>query len=210
MARLPLVLSAYNPARTAVAERGGREKPSSICTFCTLETGRVAETLLVAGDDAKSVSATACPLCALSHHLGDDTIDQDALLIWLPETSQSVLNLLVRHIHMVCVAHGDSPRLEDATRPAAAERVRAGRQSYLALQDRSSAAASRLGTSSPRRLGEALTQFDATNYARRHEILAGARLLSTGKLHRGGDNVYSGLVQAWIGGSNFLEGARRS
>ena len=210
MARLPLVLSAYNPARTAVADQGGREKAPSVCTFCTLETGPAVETLLVAQTDAKSVSATACPLCALSHHLSDDTIDRDALLIWLPETSQSVLNLVVRNIHMVCVAHGDSPRLEDAGSSAATERVRAGRQSYLALQERSTAAASRLGTSSPRLLGEALVQLNATDYGRRHELLAGARLLSTGQLHRGGDNIYPGLIQTWSAGRTLLEEVRRS
>ena len=130
-------------------------------------------------------------------------------MIWLPETTQGVLNLLVRHIHMLCVAHGDSPRFVDVSRPAASGRVRAGRQSYLALHERSAAAASRLGSSSPGLIGQALRQLEPADYERRNQLLAGARLLSSGQLHRGGDDIYPGLLQAWSVGHALNEETSR-
>ena len=209
MARFPLVLSASIPARSAGAEKGERAAGPLSCHFCTLDAGPNPATLTVAEASAKPGSVTACPLCALSHQLGEDTIDQDATLIWLPEMSQGVLNLLVRHIHMVCAAHGDSHRLSDVARPAASARVRAARISYRALQDRSAAAASRLGTASPNLLGVALLQFTAADYERRHALLAGARLLPAGRLSRGGEDSYPGLLHSWTANTSLIEEARR-
>lgn len=209
MARLPLVLSVTSPARSAGSGEGERGKGPFTCHFCTLDAGRAPESLMAAEAGEAPVSAIACPLCALSHRLGDDTIDQDAVVIWLPETTQGVLNLLVRHIHMLCVAHGDSPRFSNVSRPAASGRVRAARQSYLALYERSAAAASRLGTSSPVLVGQALRQLAPADYERRNELLAGARLLSAGQLHRGGDDIYPGLLQTWSGAHALNEETSR-
>ena len=209
MARFPLVLSASSLARSPGADKGERAAGALFCHFCTLDAGPSPETLVVAEAGAQPGSVTACPLCALSHQLGEDTIDQDAVLIWLPEMTQGVLNLLVRHIHMVCAAHGDSHRLADVTRPAASTRVRAARLSYLALHDRSAAAASRLGTTSPALLGDALLQLTPADYERRHALLAGARLLSAGRLSRGGEDSYPGLLHSWTADTALTEEARR-
>ena len=209
MARFPLILSSSIPVRTAGAEKGKRAAGPLSCHFCTLSAGPNPETLVVTVAGAQRASVTACPLCALSHQLGDDTIDQDAVLIWLPEMSQGVLNLLVRYIHLVCAAHGDSHRLSDAARPSASARVRAARLSYLALQDRSGAAASRLGTASPALLGNALLQLNPADYERRHALLSGTRLLFAGRLSRGGEDSYPGLLHSWTADTALIEEARR-
>lgn len=209
MARFPLVLSANTPARNSGAEKGGRAAGPQTCYFCTLEAGPSPATLVVTEVGAEPCSVTACPICALSHQLGEATIDQDAVLIWLPEMTQGVLNLLVRHIHMVCAAHGDSHRLADAKRPAASARVRAARLSYLALQNRKDAASSRLGTASPALLGNALLQLAPADYERRYVLLAGARLLSAGRLSGGGEDSYPGLLHSWTADTALIEEARR-
>jgi hypothetical protein len=48
-----------------------------------------------------------------------------------------------------------------------------------------------------------------TDYERRHDLLAGARLLSSGQLHRGGDDIYPGLLQAWSVGHALNEETSR-
>ena len=88
MARFPLVLSASIPARSAGAEKGERAAGPIFCHFCTLDAGPNPATLTVAEASAEPGSRTACPLCPRTHQLGEDTSEQDATLIWLPEMSQ--------------------------------------------------------------------------------------------------------------------------
>jgi hypothetical protein len=124
-------------------------------------------------------------------------IDREAILIWAPEFTQGALNALVHRIHRIAAAHGKpvfwSPDPPPANSP---EDLFAASSAYAALFERSVIAKQRLGTSSPHDLAEALAFVSPTSYARRHELLGGARLLSLGRFFVDGRDVYPRLLVA--------------
>src|SRR6202020_1081753 len=98
-------------------------------------------------------------------------IDSEAVLIWLPEMAQGAVNVLTRHLHLACAAAGLTPAYEDLVRiaPATSPAYRA----YQTLHERTSAAALRLGTTSPRHLGSALLELEPSAFDRRTALLGG-------------------------------------
>ena len=165
------------------------------------EIAQLAETRSVCGWFARSRPAldslaTACPLCHDCRHLGRDGAEQGYAVVWLPEASQAVLNHLVRAVHLVLHEHGEPPHM--AERPTGdTPALRSAFNSYRALAGRMAQARSRIGTTSPRELGEALIGLPPAALAKGAELTGGLRLLSRGRLFRDGEDVYPDLLDAW-------------
>jgi len=140
--------------------------------------------------------ATACPLCHDCRHLGREGVEQGYAVIWLPEASQAVLNHLVRAVHVVLHHHGEPPHM--AERPMGDDpSLRRAFNSCRALAGRMAHAKSRIGTTSPRELGEALIGLPPAALAKGAELTGGLRLLSRGRLFRNGEDVYPDLLDVW-------------
>ena len=114
-------------------------------------------------------------------------------MIWLPEMTQGVVNSIARKIHMILMAHGEPLRVDRRPRSPAPE-LQGAYAVYRDLRACSRSMRARLGTASPRDLGEALLGMRPTAYARRGDLLGGARLLPLGRFYRDGVDVYPGLV----------------
>jgi predicted transcriptional regulator len=71
----------------------------------------------------------------------------------------------------------------------------------VALAAREDAAASRLGSSKPSELAEALRQLPASIRARQSDLLAGLRVLPRGRFFAGDEDIYPNIVRAWSNGS---------
>ena len=207
MGLLPLIPSAHPSAWTADAAGGGRQQcplpdpdPNpGPCRFCGQPPAGWQAPFHRNGDHADDTPeniVAACPLCHLAQHLNRPTIEQEAVLVWLPEMTQGVLNGLVRGIHLILHAHGEPAPLERRPR-AETDAVFAAYAAHKALQDRSAAARARFGTTSPRQLGAALLALSPAAYADRAERLGGVRLLPRGRLFRGGDDIYPEILAAW-------------
>jgi intracellular multiplication protein IcmJ len=200
MARFPLALSAHPSAWSAPAVSGRREAsaPTKACQFCGQPTAGWQESFHLNDnhdDQTPDNLAVSCPLCHLSQHLHRPEIDSEAALIWLPEMAQGAINVLVRHLHLACAAAGLTPAYEGLLRiaPPTSPAYRA----YQTLHERSSAAALRLGTTSPRHLGSALLELEPADYARRTALLSGIRLLPLGRIFHGGRDVYRDMLHDW-------------
>ena len=139
---------------------------------------------------------SVCPLCSLPRDLGRPRIDEEARLIWLPEASQSVVNILCREIH-VGLYRLLEPLRDDALPGLSTEGSVRLYYARVALTAREDAAASRLGTSRPSELGEALCQLPAPIRARQAELLAGLRLLPRGRFFVDDRDIYPQVVGTW-------------
>jgi len=198
MRLLPLVLSAhasgFNPGSGLGPPENGAGSHS--CQFCGLEAAGWQERFHLNSDHDDERGAnivSACVLCHLCQHLERWSIDQEAILIWLPELTQGAVIALARDAHRQLAAHGESPCLE---RPLQSQHgdVLAARNAFMALKERADAAFARLGTTSPRDLGAAFLGLPPESYARRKTLLGGLRLLPLGRLLRGGRDVYPALL----------------
>ena len=204
--RLPLTLAA-DPSRWRQdpprVEEGVAaqvfERDGHACRFCGFQAvGRQEVVRLDGGSGlpAPDGLATACPPCHDCRHLGRDGMEQGYAVIWLPEASQAVLNHLARAVHLVLHAHGEPPHM--AERPTGdTPALRSAFNSYRALAGRMAQARSRIGTTSPRELGEALIGLPPAARAKGAELTGGLRLLSRGRLLRDGEDVYPDLLDAW-------------
>ena len=197
MRLLPLVLSAhasgFNPGSGFCAPENGAGSRS--CQFCGLEAACWQERFHLNGDHDDEGGAnvvSACVLCHLCQHLERWSIDQEAILIWLPELTQGAVIALARDAHRRLAAHEESLCLKRPTSQHGD--VLAARNAFMALKERADAAFARLGTASPRDLGAALLGLSPESYARRDKLLGGLRLLPLGRLLRGGRDVYPALL----------------
>ncbi|WP_036288561.1 hypothetical protein [Methylosinus sp. PW1] len=160
------------------------------CAHCGCEIESSTATLQDASDDPSS-----CALCHLAQNLDCSEIDHEAVLIWAPEFTQGALNALVHRVHSTFAAHGKSVSWPlDPLPPNCSEQLLAAASAYAALAERSVIAKARIGTSSPRDLAEALSMISPGSYARRHELLGGARLLSLGRYFVDGRDIYPRLL----------------
>ncbi|MBU3888014.1 hypothetical protein [Methylosinus sp. KRF6] len=138
---------------------------------------------------------TCCALCLLSQNLERPEIDREAVLIWLPEFTQGAVNALVHRVHSSFARHGKPVSWPLDPLPAnSPDDLLAASSAYAALIERSVIAKQRLGTSAPRDLAEALSFISPSSYARRHELLGGARLLSLGRFFVDGRDIYPRLL----------------
>lgn len=146
-------------------------------------------------EDLSETCGACCALCGLSQNLDRPEIDREAVLIWLPEFTQGAVNALVRRVHSSFARHGKAVSWPLDPLPAnSPEDLLAASSAYAALVERSVIAKQRLGTSSPRDLAEALSFILPSSYARRHELLGGARLLSLGRFFVDGRDIYPRLL----------------
>jgi intracellular multiplication protein IcmJ len=200
MARPPIVLSAHPSAWTADAGTGERTAvlSSATCQFCGQSTQGWQERFHLNDnhdDTSPGNLVLSCPLCHLSQHLHRPTIDDEAVLIWLPEMAQGAVNVLARQIHLACVREGLTAAYSDLARMAPT--MSAAYSAYRTLHERRVAAELRLGTHSPRQLGAALRELTPSDYARRAALLGGIRLLPLGRLFWGGLNIYPKMLRDW-------------
>jgi len=184
----PLVLS----VRGSGSDAGGGQRGS--CRFCGLRTPNWRGLFSrAAGEDA-----AACALCHLVRHLDRETIDDEAVLIWLPEMTQAALNALARGVHLRLAAHG-ALHFISTERPAGADvsgprPLAAALSAAFAMRARSGEALTRLGTTSPRALGQALARLKTETYAARARLLGGLRLWLLGRFYREGEDIYAELL----------------
>lgn len=179
----PLVLSVSRPRTPAKAN-----STDLSCNFCREIVGHVPDAL---------VSETpCCVLCGLAQSLARPRIDEEARLIWLPELSQPALNALTRRVHINLHHHGE--RLEMGAQPStAAGDIPTLYQAGQALLNRRGEAESRLGTSDPSALADALLRLSPAGFKRRDTLLGGVRLLPMGKLFDAEGDVYPRIVESW-------------
>jgi intracellular multiplication protein IcmJ len=202
MRLLPLVLTAHASAWEPDGASGGRHaralSSETPCRFCGLLAAGWQEAFHVNGDhEDESIGnvVVSCPLCHLVQHLNRPQIEQEGMLVWLPELSQAAVNAIARHCQFVFHTHGESPAMDRRPRIGTPE-LRAAYRAYKALEERSAQAVERLGTCSPRELGVALMSLSKEYRERRRELLGGVRLLGRGRLFRGGRDVYPTLLEA--------------
>lgn len=202
MRLLPLVPTAHASAWETDGASGARHGDAPFgqtpCRFCGLAAAGWQELFHVNGDhrdESAGNVVVACALCHLVQHLNRLRIEEEAVLIWLPELTQAELNAVVRQVHLVYQAHGEPPSMD--RRPAVGTAaLRAAYRSYQGLAERVAGAAERLGTTSPRDLGIALLCLPKAAQDRRRELLGGLRLLGRGRLFRDGHDIYPDLLSA--------------
>jgi hypothetical protein len=132
--------------------------------------------------------------------LGRPRIDEEARLIWLPEAAQNVINVMCREIHVELYSLLE-PLCDDAIPRLNNEASARLYHARVALAAREDAAASRLGSSKPSELAEALRQLPASIRARQSDLLAGLRVLPRGRFFADDKDIYPNIVRAWSTGS---------
>lgn len=179
----PLVLSVAQ-THTSPPAKGDE----LFCQFCGETVGELPKAFLS--------DSPCCVLCGLAQNLSRPRIDEEARLIWLPELSQPALNALTRRVHLGLRGHGQG--LETGGQPTTAvgdlpTLYQAGR----ALLERKAEAETRLGTSDPSALADALLRMSPAGFLRRDTLLGGVRLLPMGKLFDAEGDVYPRVVDSW-------------
>jgi len=204
MALLPLTLDAevldHLGPEPDMAHQPDAALASRSCQFCGIRSGAW-------GFPTGMPVAAACPLCHLAQHLERPRIDQEALLVWLPEVSQPALNTLMREVHLVRLAvgdslvHGDPPRPHKASADSSVSRA-AAYHAGTAIAARAATAAERLGTHLPSELAATLQQLSPAARPRLAPLLGGLRVMPLGCFYRDGKDVYPAIVAAWRGMSH--------
>jgi intracellular multiplication protein IcmJ len=161
---LPLVISVRESGRTS-----GWAQNS--CPFCGARLAEGQESFICA-DGTKDVS---CAPCHLVRHLDRRTIDEEAVLIWLPEMTQPALNKLANVAHRRLADAGALYRAADPLAGLHQDIARGAIEALRAIEKRRIEAEARLGTSSPRLLAAALLRAKPKFYQDR----APARRITT-------------------------------
>ena len=164
------------------------------CPFCGMHSG--GWQTFVAPLYRNHDGAAACVLCFLCRHLERPRIDEEAILVWLPEMSQPALSVTMREIHLQLRALGEDLYDAGRLRLDTPERLRFY-YARSALSARAAAAASRLGTDKPSELAGALYRLTPGAYANRAKLLDGVRLLPLGRFYAGNKDVYPEIVDSW-------------
>jgi intracellular multiplication protein IcmJ len=141
-------------------------------------------------------AVAACPLCHACQTLNRPRIEQEFVLIWLPEVSQPALIHLVRSCHLVFHAHGEAPHMTQRPRsdtPA----LRAAYRAFHALLSLIPETLAHIGTTSPRDLDAAITGLSDDRLVVAERQLRSIRLLPLGHLYQGGQDIYPDILDAW-------------
>jgi intracellular multiplication protein IcmJ len=183
----PLSLS---PGRIGVKACGAQTvPPETKCCYCGCGIGKGPRALV-------DVETPACALCDLVQNLIRPRIDDEACIVWVPELSQPALNVTIRHVHLALRAHGE--RVETDAKPTKATgMIPSLYHTAQALLVRRREASSRLGTSCPSELADALLRLPPDAYGRRDKLLGGARLLPLGRVFTGTTDIYPEIVDSW-------------
>ncbi len=207
MRLLPLVPSAHLSAWIPDADTEGvREahratllRDDHTCRFCGFQASDRQDVVPLDGNPANRAPdnlTTCCLLCATVQQLSRPTAAREAVLIWLPQMSQAVLNNMVRGIHLSLRLEGQSPVL--GSRPTKdTPLVRAAWRAYDALAARQPDADLHIGTVSPVELAAALLDMAPASYARRGDMLGGIRVLHRGQHFQNGSDVYPKILNSW-------------
>lgn len=139
-----------------------------------------------------------CVLCHLVRHLERPRIDEEAILIWLPEMDQRILNVICREMHLALHA-AHQPLDNEAPRRGDAADLAQIHHAHQVLRQRTEHAAVRLGTDRPSELAEALRALPRQARTRRADLLGGLRLLPRGRFFVGDEDIYPSVVNAWRG-----------
>ena len=162
------------------------------CRYCGCNIGK-------APGGLEGAQAPACVLCGLAQNLVRPRIDEEACLVWVPEMSQAALNVMIRRCHVALRAHGE--RVETEAKPARASGIVPTLYHIeQALLGRRGEAETRLGTTSPSALADALLRLRPESYVEREELLSGTRLLSLGRFFGGTTDIYPEIVDSWSPG----------
>ena len=204
---LPLVPSAHPSTFSAGGDWDERRtlcllvlrRDRHLCRFCGLPAGDWQDVFNLNHDHAdwsEGNLAAACPLCHAVQHIGAITADREMRVIWLPEVTQNVLNVLVRGIHLALLAGGVPPTLD--TRPILDDvDLGCAWRAYAALDRRAGAALGVVDSRSPRDLAAGLRALSPAHYANRVHLLGGLRLLHRGRRLRRGRDTYPDQLSAW-------------
>lgn len=207
MRLLPLVPSAHLSAWTADADTEGVREAHRVCLlrddhtcrFCGFRAPDCQGVIPLDGNSANRAAdnlVTCCLLCTAVQQLNRPTAAQEAVLIWLPQMSQPVLNSMVRGIHLSLRIEDQSPVL--GSRPSKdTPIVRAAWRAYDALARRQTAAELHIGTVSPVELAAALLEMTPAAYARRGAMLGGIRVLHRGQHFQDGSDTYPRILRSW-------------
>ena len=209
MALLPLVPSAHPSAWIFEPDEAGHEeairaaiaRDRHTCRFCGHVATAWQEVFHLDGDHdnwAVDNLVTACTLCHGGQHLGRPTVEQEQVLIWLPDMSQAALNCVVRHIHLTLHAHGEPAHRGEPPRSEHPD-VHAALRAYHALEAEALTLERRIHTCSPRELGAALLDLSPYARTRQDQLLGGIRLLHRGRRFRDGRDIYPEILSAWAG-----------
>ena len=164
------------------------------CPFCGMHSRRSRR--FAASARRSHDSAAACVLCYLCRHLERPRIDEEAVLVWLPEMSQPALNVTMREIHMQLRTLGEDLYDAGRLRLDTLERLRLY-YARCALGARATATTGRLGTDKPSELAGALYRLSPAAHANRAKLLGGVRLLPLGRFYAGNKDVYPEIVGSW-------------
>ena len=130
----------------------------------------------------------SCVQCHLVLNLDRPSIDDEAILSWVPEISQAALNIIVRELH--CQLH--ARRTSFVSRPGAHFVTRI-------FNDRARVANDVLGTSRPSELAQSLSLMRPASYTERHRLLGGIRVLAVGRFFVEQEDIYPEILDEWCG-----------
>ena len=138
-----------------------------------------------------------CVLCSLPQHLERPRVDEEAILVWLPEISQQAINVTMREMHVALQGLGEDVHADAVFRNRGSKGLAKFHHLRAVFTDRREAAQSRVGTMSPRELGLALLELSLAAYSRRGDMLGGLRLLPLGRFFVDDKDTYPEIVGFW-------------
>ena len=169
---------------------GGATRRS--CPFCGVRLAEGRERFF----HGEGFDEASCAPCSLVRHLERETIAEEAVLIWLPEMTQSALNALANRAHRLLAAEGALYLAASPFSVTSGDRPNPALEAIRAIERRSVEAEARFGTASPRVLGQALLRAEPKLSAERAKRLGGLRLWSRGRFFVAGEDVYPRLIAA--------------
>lgn len=182
------------------------ERDKMTCRFCGFKANKWQEVHHFNDDHSDNRIEnliTACTFCHMCQHIGLAGRNKEAVLIWLPEISQSDLHHLVR-TGLVAVRAADQVKNTPRSSPAivksyreAADTAKSMNASFL---DRQAGVELRFGTSDPLEIANAMLLLPDEIYTKRKDFLAGIRLLPLGRRYQGTDDVMGKQVDSWMEG----------
>jgi hypothetical protein len=140
--------------------------------------------------------------CYLVSHLERPRIDDEAVLIWLPELSQAALNRLVWRVHLRLVLQGVSPASIDGV---LSDRDEQGREGVILRRffERAQAVERCLESDEPSLLGRALAFLEREPTSEAVRVPAALKVMPLGRFFQAGADIYSELLGGAI--KNFGE-----
>jgi hypothetical protein len=166
--------------------------PRSSCPFCGVRLAEGRKPFSC----ADGLEEASCAPCFLVRHLERETIAEEAVLIWLPEMTQSALNALANRAHRLLAAEGALYLAASPFSVTSGDHPNPALEAIRAIEVRSAEAEARFGTASPRVLGQALLRAEPKLYAERARRLGGLRLWSRGRFFVAGEDVYPRVIAA--------------